>query len=166
MKLQQSILFLLLISFLSIAATTDKTLPVTTTNGAETTVVYPTARQEVHQKKLNFLQRLMFKLAVKKFKKAADTEKADRQASSALTFGIVALGTLIIGLFVPYLILASIPTAIIAIVLGKQAVIGGTNFPEKAKLGKTFGLVSLYGFAFLALLAAIVLASLFSSWGG
>ena len=89
MKLQQSILFLLFISFLSIAATTDKALPIATTNGTETPVVYPMSTQEVHQNKMNFLQRLMFKLAVKKFKKAADTEKADRQASSALVFGFI-----------------------------------------------------------------------------
>ena len=163
MKLQQGFLFLLLISFLSIAATTEKTLPVATTIGTETPVVYPMATQEVHQKKMNFLQRLMVKLAVKKFKKAADTDKADRQASSALTFGIVALGTLIIGLFVPYLILAAIPTGIVAMVLGKQALIGGTNYPEKAKLGKTFGLVSLIGLAFILLLAAILVAS-WGSW--
>ncbi len=163
MKLQQSILFLLLISFLSIAATTEKTLPVATTSSTETPVVYPMATQEVHQKKLNLLQHLMFKLAVKKFKKAADTEKADRQASAALIFGIAALGTLIIGLFVPYIALAAIPTGIVAMVLGKQAVIGGTNDPAKAKIGKTLGLVSLIAFAFILLLAAIVVAS-WSNW--
>ena len=163
MKFRYSYLFLLLISFLSIAATSEKTLPVATTNGTATPVVYPLVTQEVHQKKINFFQRILFKLAVKKFKKAADTDKADRQASSALTFGIVALGTLIIGLFVPYLILAAIPTGIVAMVLGKQALIGGTNYPEKAKLGKTFGLVSLIGFAFILLLAAILVAS-WGSW--
>lgn len=162
MKLQQSILFLLLISFLSIAATTEKTLPVATTSSTETPVVYPMATQEVHQKKMNFLQRLMFKLAVKKFKKAADTEKADRQASSALIFGIAALGTLIIGLFVPYIALAAIPTGIVALVLGKQAIIGGTSDPAKAKIGRTLGFVSLLGIALILLLATILLAS----WGG
>lgn len=164
MKLQQGFLFLLLISFLSIAATTEKTLPVATTIGTETPVVYPMATQEVHQKKMNFLQRLMFKLAVKKFKKAADTDKADRQANSALVFGIAALGTLIIGLFVPYVALAVIPTGIIAMVLGKQAVLGGTTDPAKAKIGKTLGLVSLLSLAFILLLAAIVVASWGSFW--
>lgn len=162
MKLQQGFLFLLLISFLSIAATTEKILPVATTNVTETPVVYPMATQEVNQMKMNFLQRLMFKLAIKKFKKAADTEKADRQASAALVFGIAALGTLIIGLFVPFVVLAAIPTGIVAMVLGKQAVIGGTNDPAKAKIGKTLGLVSLISFAFILLLAAIVV----SSWSG
>ena len=161
MKLQQGFLFLLLISFLSIAATSEKTLLVAATNGTETPVAYPMSTQEVHEKKLNFLQRLMFKLAVKKFKKVGDIEKADRQASSALIFGIVALGTLLLGLAVPYVALVAIPTGIVAMVLGKQAVIGDTNFPEKAKLGKTFGLVALLGFAFILLLAAIVVAS----WG-
>ena len=75
----------------------------------------------------------------------------------------MALGTLIIGLFVPYIILAAIPTGIVAMVLGKQALIGGTNYPEKAKLGKTFGLVSLISFAFILLLAAILVAS-WGSW--
>ena len=162
MKLQQSILFLLFISFLSIAATTDKALPIATTNGTETPVVYPMSTQEVHQNKMNFLQRLMFKLAVKKFKKAADTEKADRQANSALVFGIAAMSTLIIGLFVPFVALAAIPAGIVAMVLGKQAVIGGTKDPAKAKIGKTLGLVSLISFAFILLLAVILVAS----WGG
>jgi hypothetical protein len=161
MKLQQGFLFLLLISFLSIAATSEKTLLVAATNGTETPVAYPMSTQEVHEKKLNFLQRLMFKLTVKKFKKVGDIEKADRQASSALIFGIAALGTLIIGLSVPVVALAAIPAGVVAMVLGKQAVIGGTNDPAKAKIGKTLGLVSLLVFAFILLLGAIVVAS----WG-
>lgn len=82
-KIPQAFILLLFISFLSIAATTEKTLPVAITSGTETPVVYPMATQEVHQKKMNFFERLMFNLVVKKFNKAADTEKADRQASSA-----------------------------------------------------------------------------------
>lgn len=163
MKLKQSFLLLLTISFLSIAATTEKVPPITITTGTETPVVYPMETQEVQQKKMNFFQRILFKLAVKKFKKAADTEKADKQASSALVFGIVALGTLLIGLAVPYVALAAIPAGIVAMVLGKQAVAAGTTEPAKAKIGKTLGLVSLIGFAFILLLAAIVVAS-WSGW--
>lgn len=162
MKLKQGFLLLLLISFLSIAATTEKVVPIAITTDTGTPVVYPMATQEVHQKKMNFFERILFKLAVKKFMKAADTEKADRQASSALVFGIAALGTLIIGLFVPYVALAAIPAGIVAMVLGKQALTGGTTNPAKAKIGKTLGLVSLIGFAFILLLAVIVVAS----WGG
>lgn len=162
MKLKQGFLLLLLISFLSIAATTEKVVPIAITTDTGTPVVYPMATQEVNQKKMNFFERILFKLAVKKFMKAADTEKADRQASSALVFGIAALGTLIIGLFVPYVALAAIPAGIVAMVLGKQALTGGTTNPAKAKIGKTLGLVSLIGFAFILLLAVIVVAS----WGG
>lgn len=161
MKLPLSFLFLVFISFSSLAATTEKTLPVANPSGTEAPAIYPMATEQVHQKKLNFFQRLMFKLAVKKFKKADDTAKADRQATSALVFGIAAMGTLILGLFVPYVALAAIPTGIVAMVLGKQAVNSGTNDPAKAKIGKTLGLVSLIGFAFILLLAAIVVAS----WG-
>ena len=165
MKLKQGFLLLLLISFLSIAATTEKVVPIAITTDTGTPVVYPMATQEVHQKKMNFFERILFKLAVKKFMKAADTEKADRQASTALVFGIVALGTLLIGLLIPFLILmlASIPTGIIAMVLGKQALTGGTQYPVKAKLGKTFGLVSLILFGALVILAAIALTS-WSVW--
>lgn len=162
MKLKQGFLLLLLISFLSIAATTEKVVPITITTDTGTPVVYPMETQEVHQKKMNFFERILFKLAVKKFMKAADTEKADRQASSALVFGIAALGTLLLGLLVPYVIFAAIPTGIVAMVLGKQAVAGGTSEPAKAKIGKTLGFVALIGFAFILLLAAIVVAS----WGG
>ena len=163
MKLQRGFLLLVLLSFLSIAATTEKVLPSATKTTTETPAVYPMATDEVHQKKMNFLERILLKLSIKKFKKVADTEKADRQASSALVFGIVALGTLLIGLVVPYIALAAIPAGIVAMVLGKQAVVGGTTDPAKAKIGKTLGLVSLIGFAFILLLAAIVVAS-WSGW--
>lgn len=161
MKLPLTFLLLVFISFLSVAATTEKVLPLATPTATDAPVIYPMATEQVHQKKMNFFQRLMFKLAVKKLKKADDTAKADRQATSALVFGIAALGTLILGLFVPYVALAAIPTGIVAMVLGKQAVSSGTNEPAKAKIGKTLGLVSLIGFAFILLLAAIVVAS----WG-
>ncbi len=161
MKVPQAFLLLLFISFLSLSATTEKVLPLATSTGTDASIVYPMATEQVHQKKMNFFQRLMFKIAVKKFKKAEDTAKADRQATSALIFGIAAMGTLILGLFVPYVALAAIPTGIIAMVLGKQAVNAGTNDPAKAKIGKTLGLVSLIGFAFILLLAAIIVAS----WG-
>ena len=163
MKLQQGFLLLVLISFLSIAATIEKVPPLTITPSTETAVVYPLATEEVRQKKMNFFERILFKLSIMKFKKAADTEKADRQTRSALIFGIVALGTLLIGLVVPYIALAAIPAGIVAMVLGKQAVVGGTTDPAKAKIGKALGLVSLIGFAFILLLAAIVVAS-WSSW--
>ena len=48
-------------------------------------------------------------------------------------------------------------------VLGKQAVVGGTTNSAKAKIGKTLGFVSIIGFAFILLLVAIVVASL-SGW--
>ena len=158
MKLKQGFLLLLLISFLSIAATTEKVVPIAITTDTGTPVVYPMATQEVNQKKMNFFERILFKLAVKKLMKAADTEKADRQASSALVFGIAALGTLLLGLLVPYVIFAAIPTGIVAMVLGKQALTVGTKYPVKAKLGKTFGLVSLILFGALIILVAIALS--------
>jgi|GEM_PF-2906960 len=164
MKLLQGFFILLLISFLSIAATTQKTLPLATSNSTETPIMHPITAPEVHEKKMNFLQRLVFKLAVKKFKKAADTEKADRQANSALIFGIVSLSTFLIGLFVPYVALVAIPTGIVAMVLGKQAIKGGTSDPAKAKIGKTLGLVSLLSFAFILLIAVIVVVVLFFAW--
>lgn len=159
MKLQQSFLLLVLISFLSISASTEKVLPMATTSSTGTTIVYPVVKAEAHQKKLNFFQRLVYKIAVKKFGKAADTEKADRQATSALIFGIAAMSTLIIGLFVPYVVLAALPTGVIAMVLGKHALESGTQNPLKAKIGRTLGFVSLLGFLFLLVLVVIAVSS-------
>lgn len=118
----------------------------------------------VKQNKLNFIERFFLKLALKKFKKADDTTKADKQARNSFTVGIVGLSLLIVGLFVPYVILASVPAGIVAMVTGSAAIHGGTNEYSKARTGKTLGLISLIGFGLILLIAAILDAAVLSSW--
>ena len=114
--------------------------------------------------KLNFFQRLMVRLFVKKYKKAqsADISKADNLANTSLVFGVAALGFIVLGLFVPYVILATIPAAIIAMITGGAAVRKGTKNIGKAKTGKAFGLAALIAIGVLLIVGAIIVSN--SNW--
>jgi hypothetical protein len=114
--------------------------------------------------KLNFFQRLMVRLFVKKYKKAHgdDISKADNLANTSLVSGVAAMVFLVAGLFVPYVIFATIPAAIIAMITGGAAVRRGTKNVGKAKTGKAFGLGALIAFAVLLIVAAIILSN--SDW--
>ena len=115
--------------------------------------------------KLNFFQKLMVKRFVKKYNKAyrAVSDKADKQANTSLTSGILACGFLVIGLFVPYVILATIPAAIVAMITGSGAIRRGTQNIGKAKTGKGLGLGALIAFGVLLIAAVIIVASW--DWG-
>ncbi|MEO6219027.1 MAG: hypothetical protein ABIO81_01270 [Ginsengibacter sp.] len=114
--------------------------------------------------KLNFFQRLMVRLFIKKYKKAYrdDISKADNLANISLIFGSAAMIFLVLGLFVPYIILAAIPAAIIAMITGGAALRKGTKYIGKAKTGKGFGLGVLIAFAVLVIVLAIVFSN--SDW--
>jgi hypothetical protein len=68
-------------------------------------------------------------------------------------------------LFVPYVIFACLPAAIVAMVLGGSAMRNNTNLVGKARTGKALGLGALIAFGVLLIIAAIVVASFLSSWG-
>ena len=108
--------------------------------------------------KLNFFQRLIVKFFIKK-NKLADGSKADKQASTSLLLGIGACGFILLGLFVPYVILASIPTGIAAMITGGSAVRNKTSLVGKARTGKALGLGALIAFGVVLILAAIVVSS-------
>ncbi|MEO7121027.1 MAG: hypothetical protein ABIY62_08020 [Ginsengibacter sp.] len=112
-------------------------------------------------RKLNFFQRLMVKYLFKK--KLKDISSADKQASTSLVLGIAACGFLLFGLFVPYLVFASVPAAIIAMVTGGSALRHKTTLVGNARTGKGLGLGALIAFGVLLIAAAIVLASALSS---
>ena len=107
--------------------------------------------------KLNFFQRLMVRLLVKKYKKAhrADISKADNLANTSVATGVAALVFMVLGLFVPYVIFASIPAAIIAMITGGAAVRKGTKNIGKAKTGKALGLGVLIALGVLIIAVAI-----------
>ena len=108
--------------------------------------------------KLNFFQRLIVKFFIKK-NNPADGTKADKQASTSLLLGIGACAFILLGLFVPYVILASIPTGIAAMITGGSAVRNKTSLVGKARTGKALGLGALITFGVLLILAAIVVSS-------
>ncbi len=114
--------------------------------------------------RLNFFQRLIVKLLVKKYKKAhrADMSKADNLANVSLISGSAAAIFMVLGLFIPYVIFATIPAGIIAMITGGAAVRRGTKKIGTAKTGKALGLGALIAFAVLLIVAAIALSN--SDW--
>jgi len=108
-----------------------------------------------------FFQRLIERLLIKKYKKAhpADNSKADDLANTSMITGIAAAAFMFLGLFIPYIILASIPIAIIAMKTGGAALRKGTKNIGKAKTGKGLGLGVLIAFGVLIIAAAIILSS-------
>lgn len=109
-------------------------------------------------RKLNFFQRLALRLLMKKYK-SANGVNADKLASTSLLLGILSCGTLLLGLFVPFVILLSIPTGIAAMITGGSAVRNKTSQMGKAKTGKALGLGALIAFGLLLIIAAIVISS-------
>jgi hypothetical protein len=114
--------------------------------------------------KLNFFERLLVRYVQKRFKKPEDTVKADKHASSALTFGVAAISCLVLGLFIPYILAATIPLGIVAMTQGSSALKGGTSEPGKARTGRALGLGSLIAFGVLLIVAVAVLAAFFAGW--
>jgi len=108
-----------------------------------------------------FFQRLIERLLIKKYKKAhrADNSKADDLANTSMITGIAAAAFMFLGLFIPYIIFASIPVAIIAMITGGAALRKGTKNIGKAKTGKGLGLGVLIAFGVLIIAAAIILSS-------
>ncbi len=111
-------------------------------------------------RKLTLKEKVSFIILKHKLKQQA--KDSEKQGQTAFTFGLIAVGLLILGLFVPYVILGSLVAAILAIVTGSMAKKrDGDN--RKAKAGQLLGWITLGLIAFLFILAAVVLASW--SWG-
>ena len=79
------------------------------------------------------------------------------KGSTALGFGIAAIALILLGLFVPYIILLSIPAAILAIVFGNKAKKQDPS-DKKAQAGVTLGWIAVGAIA-LIVVAAIIVAS-------
>ena len=111
--------------------------------------------QKLIGRKLTLKEKISFLLLKKKLRQLPDEKE---KGQTAFVLGIIGLGLLIVGLFVPYVILGSLVASIMAIVLGT---IEKKKNPSdsKAKAGALLGWITLGLIAFLLLLAAIVLAS-------
>lgn len=115
--------------------------------------------QKAH--KLNFFQRLGLKLLLRKNRRL-NGPNADKLASTSLWLGIGACGFILLGLFIPFIILFSVPAGIAAMITGGSAIRNKTSLVGKAKTGKGLGLGALIAFGLIILIAAIVIASIFS----
>jgi hypothetical protein len=152
------------IYFLLISATSIKVETASVSVDNQAIMEAPLAVNPLKTSKLNFFQRTLLKFALKKSLKA-DSDKGDSQAKTALAFGIAACGLLLLGLFVPYVIFACLPAAIVAMVMGGSAIRNDTNFEGKARTGKALGLGALIAFGVILIAAVILVAALISSWG-
>jgi hypothetical protein len=92
-------------------------------------------------------------------KQDEDKTKADKHAGTSLILGISAFGVLLLGMFVPYVALLSIPLGIVAMTTGASALRKGTNREGAARTGRGLGMGAIITFAALVLLAVILLAS-------
>jgi|GEM_PF-1205318 len=121
-------------------------------------------KQQIKQgQKKGFSKSLLYKALQKKAAKKSGLFKKENSGSkgqTALIFGVGALALLVIGLFVPYVIIASLVSSILAIVIGTVAKKHNPS-DSKAGAGKLLGWITLGLIALLIIAAAIAL----SGWG-
>ena len=141
-------------------------------SSALTTPVDKIASNEIFLKKIASLHiKDLQKLAGRKFslkekisflilKKSLKHKTGDSQSKgqTALIFGIGALVLLIIGLFVPFVILGALVSSILAIVVGTAA-LKKDRSDTNALVGKLLGWITLGLIALLLILAVIIISS-------
>lgn len=110
-------------------------------------------------RKFTLKEKIAFFILKKKLKNEED--KGSKEGNTAFGFAIVGAAFLILGLFVPYIILGSLIAAIVAVVMGSSALKKNPD-DRKAYLARLLGWITLGLFALLLILVAIALSS--SSW--
>jgi len=114
--------------------------------------------EKILGRKMTLKEKIAFKITQYKIKKALkDKEKG--KASKGQTAFILPLISLCI-LFIPYLAIASIPLAIVGIVMGAQAKKENPN-DKKAQTAIILGIITLG----LVVLAIILVIAILASWG-
>ena len=159
MKLRLRIFPILAIYMLLVSATCIEKRDTSIVNRESLTITNHKNSNVLRVRKLNFFQRLIVKIFLKK-NKLADGTKADKLASTSLLLGVGACAFLLLGLFIPYVILLSIPAGIAAMITGGSALRNKTSLVGKARTGKGLGLGALIAFAVVLIVAAIV----FTAW--
>jgi hypothetical protein len=107
-------------------------------------------------RKLTLKEKIAFLILKKKLKRQEDT--GSREGKTAFSFGLAAVAFLILGLFVPYVILGALVASIVAIVMGSSAARKNPN-DRKAHSAKLLGWITLGLIALLILLIALVIAA-------
>jgi hypothetical protein len=150
--------------FLLVSATSTRVERAFVSLDNEAIIEAPLSANTFKTSKLNFFQRTLLKFELKRSLKA-DIDKADRQANTALTLGIAACVLIVVGLLVPYVILASLPAAIVAMMMGASAVRNNTSLVGKARTAKALGLGALIAFGVILIAATILIVQFLRSWG-
>ena len=114
--------------------------------------------QKLAGRKLTLKEKISFLILKHKLKQPANEKN---KGQTALIFGIAGLGLLIVGLFVPYVILGSLVLAILAIVFGSVAKKQDPS-DNNAHAGKLLGWITLGLIALLTILVIVLIASLFA----
>ena len=114
--------------------------------------------EKILGRKMTLKEKLSFKITQYKIKKTLK-EKEKGKASKGQTAFILSLISLCI-LFIPYLAIASIPLAIVGIVMGAQAKKENPN-DKKANTAIILGIITLG----LVVLAIILVIAILASWG-
>jgi hypothetical protein len=110
----------------------------------------------VKKKKLNFFERIIYKMTEKKIRKMmrqGDID-ADKLARQSNLFGWLSLAAIFI------FPLASIPLGILAIIHGTAALRNGTSMPQKAKTGRTTGIIALSLIVISLIVVLVIIAGL------
>lgn len=118
--------------------------------------------QRITGRKLTLKEKIGFGLLKHTLKKKP--KENSKKGETALVFGIVALGTLILGFFVPYVILVSLVSSILAIVIGSVAK-KQDPADRKAHAGKLLGWLTLGLIGLLIIAVAIALSGFEWGWG-
>lgn len=111
----------------------------------------------VKKKKLNFLNRFLYKIMEKKIRKAMKRSQdinPDKLARQANLFGWLAIASIFI------FPLAAIPLGILAITQSTTAMRNGTSLAQKAKTGRTLGIIALALFVVALTVVLVTLAGL------
>lgn len=161
-KLKPAIITLIVMSFLLSSATTSKAsfmiMPVMTVNA----IADPVKATVVQQKRGSFLQRMLYKLMPQKYRNIS-ADKANQRAKSSFGFGLAAVGSLLVGIAVPFVFLLAVPFGIVALVQGSSALNNGTTVASKARWGKGLGLGALIAFAAFTVLVVVAFSA---AYGG
>ena len=113
--------------------------------------------QKIIGRKLTMKEKISFMILKHALKKKA---KDAKQGQTALGFGIAAVVMLVVGLFVPFVIIGALVAGILAVVLGSVAKKQDSS-DRKAYAATLLGWITLGCIALLLLLAIILVAS----WG-
>ena len=115
--------------------------------------------EKILGRKMTLKEKIAFKITQYKIKKALKNKEKDKSSKGQTAF-ILSLISLCV-LFIPYLGLASIPLAIVGIVMGAQAKKENPN-DKKAQTAIILGIVTLG----LIVLGIILIIAILASWGG